>query len=164
MMAVGRMWPAGPDAARWLKAVWLMVASVVVLALVSQPGYAAKSFATQPFDYYITDYVSELQRLAKTVDKTLPELDAEVAAAEAAGNPRQTAVAIEKRLSKSPAEAQLWLSLGRQLVIAEPFNDQDSYQLPTKVIGAGLKAYLLAVAAPDEAEALAIAAQGFGKR
>ena len=54
--------------------------------------------------------------------------------------------------------------LFRSLATAQPINDEDNYQLPTKMIGAGLKAYILASAAAEEAEALAIAAQGFAAR
>jgi len=148
----------------WLNAAWRIASILLLLGLATDPSYAAKAFRTEPFDYYLKDYTSELAKLAKTLDKTPAELEAEVAAAGAAGNARQTAVAIERLLSRSPGEGALWLKLARQLVVSEPFNDQDKYQLPPKIIGAGLKAYLLAGGTPDEAEALAIAAQGFAQR
>jgi uncharacterized protein YfaS (alpha-2-macroglobulin family) len=142
----------------------MLVASLVLLAILSNPTLAAKSFRTEQFNYYITDYLAELARLAKTVDKPTADLEAELAAAETADNARLAAVALEKLVSKSPGDAALWLRLADKLAVAEPINDQDGYQLPPKIIGAGLRAYLLATSATDEAAALAIAAQGFGKR
>ncbi len=144
--------------------VWTLLLGLMALALMPVAAHAAKNFPASSFTYYISDYELELKKIAKAVDKPLPALQAELDAAEKAGDARLAAVASEKILSLSPRDAGLWLKLANQLAAAKPINDQDGYQLPTKLIGAGLKAYLLAGKAPEEAMGLALAAQGFAKR
>ena len=137
---------------------------LALLSLMPAGAQAAKLFPLESFTYYITDYDADLAKIVKTVDKPMAELQLELAAAEQAGNDRLAAVSAEKILSLTPRDGAMWLRLAQHLAVAKPINDQDGYQLPPKVIGAGLKAYLLASKAPDEAAALALAAQGFAKR
>ena len=145
---------------RW--SVW--IAAIVLMTAFALPGYAAKPFPTDQFSNYLSDYDIELGKLAKTVARTESEISADIAAAETSGNARLAAASIEQLLTRRPTDASLWLKLARQLAIATPINDEDGYQLPSKVIGAGLRAYLLARTPEDEAAALVIAAQGFAKR
>ncbi len=140
--------------------VWAALLSLVFVA----SAQAAKNFPTGQFSYYLGDYDTALARIARTVTKPVAELKAELTAAEAVGNDRLAAVAVEQILSLSPKDAGLWLRLARHLAVAQPINDSDNWELPSKTVGASLKAYLLARKAPEEAEALALAAQGFGKR
>src|SRR5439155_7036231 len=83
-MIVGGSIPSRAPAVDLWRATWLAVASVFALALLSNPGLAAKSFRGGQFDYYVADYVADLARLAKTIDKPKSELEADVATAEAA--------------------------------------------------------------------------------
>src|SRR4051794_22547391 len=100
--------PARLRALEAWRTAWLAIAGIVLLALISNPAFAAKPFRGGQFDYYVTDYLADLARLAKTIGKSNTDLEAEVAAAEAGGNARQTAVAIERLLSKSPADQAAW--------------------------------------------------------
>jgi hypothetical protein len=152
---------AAPRIAILVRLILLVLAAGIVGIA---PALAAKRFPVDQFRYYISDYESELRRLAKSVDKPLADLEAEVAAAEAAGNPRLAAASLEKIVALSPNDGPRWLKLAQLLATAQPIDDSDGYRLPSRLIGAGLKAYLLASAGPVEAEALALAAQGFGKR
>ena len=134
------------------------------LPLAAGDARAAKRFPVDSFSYYISEYESAVARIAKELEQTNDEVEAELAAAETGQNSRLAAVSLEKLVGLDPKNAELWLKLARNLATAQPINDEDNYQLPTKMIGAGLKAYILASAAAEEAEALAIAAQGFAAR
>jgi uncharacterized protein YfaS (alpha-2-macroglobulin family) len=147
-----------------LAALWTSLLTLVFLALMPAQAEAAKNFPVEAFSYYLNDYDYQLARIAKTVNKTPAELEAQIAAAEAADNQRLTAASLEMLLSLNPRDGALWLRLASALAVAKPINDSDGYDLPNKVIGAGLKAYLLATARPAEAQALAIAAGGFATR
>ena len=137
---------------------------LMLVALAPSGAHAAKSFPLGSFAYYMNDYDAELKKIAKTVDKSVSDLAVELAAAEAADNSRLAAVSIEKMLSLSPKSAAMWLKLAQRLAVSKPINDSDGYQLPPKIIGASLKAYSLSSTAPEESQALALAAQGFAKR
>ncbi|MBI2717561.1 MAG: alpha-2-macroglobulin family protein [Rhizobiales bacterium] len=147
-----------------LPVVLCLLLSLALLGLVPATAAAAKLFPVDSFSYYMSDYERDLAKLARTVDKPAAELQAELAAAETAGNARLAAVSAEKILSLDPRDGALWLKLAAYLSTAQPINDEDGYRLPSKLIGASLKAYLLAGKAPEEAKALAFAAQGFAKR
>ena len=150
----------------WIQArvVWLAILSLFALLMPSIPAQAAKPFPVDQFSYYLSDYDYELAKLAKDLKKTEAELLADIQSAETAGNARLTAAAIEQLLTKRPTDSALWLKLAQQLAVSTPINDSDGYQLPSKMIGAGLRAYTYAKTAPDEAAALLIAGQGFAKR
>jgi alpha-2-macroglobulin len=140
--------------------IWALICAFALLA----PAEAAKRFNYESFKYYITDYEQNLAKLKKTVDKPVADLQTELAAAEAANNPRLAAVSLEKIMALSPGDGAQWLKLAQLLAASTPINDQDKYDLPGKLIGAGLKAYLMASTAPQEAQALALAAKGFAQK
>ena len=142
----------------------LLLATVLALLLTTPSAFAAKAFPVDQFSYFLTDYDQELARLAKDIKRSAPEIEGDIAAAEAAGNARLAAASLEQLLTQRPAESQLWLRLARQLAIAQPLNDSDGYVLPAKLVGAGLKAYTMLSAPAEEAEALGLAAQGFARR
>ena len=121
----------------------------------------AKPFPVETFSHYVSDYESELRKLSRTVTKTDAEIEADITLAETVDNARLAAASIEQLLSRRPHDGALWLRLAQKLAEAAPINNQDESTLPSKTIGAGLRAYLLARNPPDEAAALAIAAQGF---
>ena len=147
-----------------LQALWLLLAGLVALLLPSSDALAAKTFPVDQFSYYLSDYDRELAQLSKTVTRTGTELLADIQASETAGNARLAAASIEQLLSKRPGDGAMWLKLAQQLAAATPINDSDGYQLPSKMIGAGLRAYTMAKTRPEEAAALIVAAQGFAKR
>jgi uncharacterized protein YfaS (alpha-2-macroglobulin family) len=149
---------------RPLDCFWMALAGLIFLALQHNIAFAAKAFPVSQFNYFISDYEAELAKLSKTVTKTAPEIEADVAAAEAADNQRLAAASLEQLVARDPSNAALWLRLATALEASEPINDSDGYVLPSRVIAAGLKAYLLAQSRTDEAAALAIAAAGFTKR
>ncbi|MCX7347851.1 MAG: hypothetical protein NTU78_19385, partial [Alphaproteobacteria bacterium] len=145
-------------------AVWMALLGLIFVAVQHGAAQAAKNFPVSQFSYFISDYEAELAKLSKSVTKTKPEIETDIAAAEAAGNQRLAAAAIEQLITKEPSNPALWLQLATALSEAEPINDSDGYTLPSRVIGAGLRAYMLAPDAEDEAAALAIAAGGLAKR
>jgi hypothetical protein len=134
------------------------------LMLPHQQALAAKAFPIDQFSYYLSDYDYDLNRLSKQVTKTEAEIQADIQAAETVGNARLAAASVEQLLTKRPTDGALWLKLAQLLSTATPIDDSDGYGLPSKMIGAGLKAYSMARSGPDEAAALTIAAQGFAKR
>jgi hypothetical protein len=140
-----------------------MLMAVACLAWLALP-VMAKPFHVEAFNYYLSDYDHELGKLSKTVAKTDAQIRADIAMAEAAANARLAAASIEQLLTRHPNDGGLWLKLAQNLIVAVPVNDQDEASLPAKIIGAALRAYLLAIASKDEAAALAIAAQGFAKQ
>lgn len=150
---VAALWP--------IQALMLLVAALFALAA---PAHAAKTFPLDQFTYYLNDYDSELGRLAKTVTKPDTEIEADIAAAETAGNARLAAAAIEQLITRRPSDAALWMKLAQQLSVATPISDSDGYQLPSRAIAASLRAYAYATLPQDEASALVLAAQGFAKR
>ena len=163
-MAYGYVRLAARQAARRNHALWVLLIGLLAMAFAATAASAAKPFPTGSFSYYMNDYDAELKKLGKTINQPVSALEAELAAAEAANNPRLAAVAIEKILSLSPGDGALWLRLAQRLGISQPINDEDTYRLPYKSVGAALKAYLFAATAPEEAGALALAAQAFAKR
>jgi uncharacterized protein YfaS (alpha-2-macroglobulin family) len=146
-----------------LQLLWLVMAGLALIAQGSS-AQAAKNFPVDQFSYYLSDYDYELGRLAKTITKTETELLADIQAAETAGNARLTAASIEQLLTKRPTDAALWMKLAQQLRVSTAINDSDGYQLPSKIVGAALRAYTLVSTPQDEATALVIAAEGFAKR
>ena len=70
--------------------IWALLCAFALLT----PADAAKRFNYESFKYYITDYEQTLAKLAKTVDKPVADLQTELAAAEAANNPRLAAVSL----------------------------------------------------------------------
>ena len=143
---------------------WLILAGVVALLFQTAVAEATKPFPVSQFSYYLNDYDYQLGKLAKTVTRTEDEITSDIAAAEAAGNARLAAASIEQLITKRPTDPALWLKLARQLSVATPIDDSDGYQLPSKIIAAGLRAYDYAGNRDNEAEALVIAAQGFAAR
>jgi len=143
---------------------WSGLLLIALCLVAANPVRAEKPFPVSQFSYYLSDYDRQLAGLSKTVTKTEAEIEADIAAAETAGNARLAAAAIEQLLTRRPSNPALWLKLGQKLIVSTPINDQDGYALPSLTIGAGLRAYELAKTPQDEAAALIVAAQGFAKR
>jgi alpha-2-macroglobulin len=142
----------------------LLLIALLALIFTATPSFAAKTFPVPQFSFYISDYEYELSRIAKDLKRSETDILTDIAAAEAAGNARLAAASMEQLLTIRPGDGQLWLRLARQLSVAAPLNDSDSYVLPSRIIGAGLKAYTMLSTPVEEAEALDLAAQGFTKR
>ncbi|MFN4143290.1 alpha-2-macroglobulin family protein [Aestuariivirga sp.] len=141
-----------------------LLSILLALLVAAAPSLAAKPFPADQFSAYVSDYDYELSRIARDLKRSAPEIEADLAAAEAAGNARLAAVSLEQLLAIRPTDGSLWLRLAEQLAAAEPINDSDGYALPSKMIGAGLKAYGMAGSPEDEAAALNVVAQGFARR
>ena len=139
---------------------WIVIAA---LAFGTLPAFA-KDFNVEQFSYYADQSRNGLDAIAKTVTKTAPQLAADLKAAEAQGNNRNTALVVEQILSKSPRDPALWRKLAELLVASDPLNDQDRYELPAKALGAALNAYTLAKGKAAEAATLATLAQALANR
>jgi alpha-2-macroglobulin len=142
---------------------FLLIASLAALGFAAGRG-EAKSFPVSDFSYYLSDYDAQLAKLSRTVTKSESEILFDIATAESAGNARLAAASLEQLLTRRPSDPTTWLLLARKLAASTPINDQDGYALPSLMIGAGLRAYVLARSQPDESAALVVAAQGFAKR
>ena len=152
---------AGQSFAAMLLACLMVMA---MLAAMAAPVQAAATFRTDRFDYQVSDYLTKLQKLGKTVSKTKEQLQADLKSTEAAGNDRNTVVVVEQLLAKNPDDTALWAKLAGLLLTAEPLNDQDGYDLPYKAVGAAVRAYKLAKTPAEQAAALNFAAQALVKR
>ena len=138
-----------------------------LLALLPSHGAsqaAAKPFPVNQFAWYLQDYDTDLAKIAAELKRTEPEIQADLAAARAANNARLAAASLEQLLARQPANGTLWLDLAQELSVATPVNDSDGYMLPSRLIGASLKAYTLLSSPQQESQALNLAAQGFAKR
>lgn len=147
-----------------LRLVTFFLVAVFAVPLLAQPAQAAKSFRTDWYDYFAKQSRDQIDALTRTVTKSQQALAADLAAAEAQGNNRNTAVVVEQILSKSPRDVALWTRLADLLLDSEPLNDQDRYELPGKALGAALNAYQLAKSKEDEAAALEIIARALAGR
>lgn len=143
---------------------WLLFIGLALLLIQASGASAAKAFPVENFSYYLNEYDAELARLARTVTRTEAEIEADIAAAQEARNARMAAAALEQLLTRRPKDAQLWLSLARALADAQPINESDGWQLPSRLVAAGLRAYSLATTREDEAAALVLAADGLVRR
>ena len=141
-----------------------LLAAIFSVFAAASPAQAAKAFPVDQFSSYLSDYDYTLQGIAKGLKRTEPEINGDIQAALAAGNARLAAASMEQLLTKRPADGSLWLQLAQQLAAATPIDDSDSYAIPGKMIGAGLKAYTMLSSPAEEAAALNIVAQGFAKR
>jgi uncharacterized protein YfaS (alpha-2-macroglobulin family) len=128
------------------------------------PVQAAGSFRTERYDWVVQDYQRTLSTLARTIVRPLPELQKDLAAIEALDNPRNTAVVVEQVLTRTPQDGALWRRLAELLLIAEPLNDQDGYELPNKALAAAVTTYRLSKSKPDEASALELLARALAKK
>jgi alpha-2-macroglobulin len=154
----------GRGQGEWAGTLRLLFATILALLVATPAALAAKTFPVAQFSFFLSDYDEELSRIAKDLKRAEAELIADIAVSEAAGNARLAAASMEQLLTLRPGDGQLWLRLARQLVVAAPLNDSDGYALPSRIIGAGLKAYTMLSSPQEEAESLDLAAQGFVKR
>ncbi|MCA3555531.1 alpha-2-macroglobulin [Aestuariivirga sp.] len=148
----------------WWSNLALLAASLLALVLAASPSEAAKPFPVDQFSWYLSDYDLDLAKIAKDRTRTKPEIEADLAAARAVNNARLAAAALEQLLSKQPVDGALWLDLAQELSVATPVNESDGYTLPSRLIGAALKAYTLLSSPQQDAQALNLAAQGFARR
>ena len=143
----------------------LLLATLLSLFLAASPSEAAaKPFPVDQFTWYLQDYDADLAKIAKDLKRTEPEIQGDLAAARSANNARLAASSIEQLLSRQPANGTLWLDLAQELSVATPVSDSDGYTLPSKLIGAALKAYTLLSSPQQDSQALNLAAVGFAKR
>ncbi len=163
-LRTGATTPAEPFSLPGLTALRLLFATLMALLLPASAALAAKNFPVDQFSYYLSDYDYQLAKIAKDLKKTELEIQADLSAAETAGNARLAAASLEQLLAKRPADAGLWLRLAEKLSQSTPLDDNDGYALPSKQIGAALKAYTMLKSAPEEAQALVFAAQALAKR
>ncbi|WP_413993081.1 MG2 domain-containing protein [Labrys okinawensis] len=156
------------ETARINGAVRYFVQLMIVLALLGWqtaiPAHAAPPFQAESYSYAADNYKDTLAKLAKTMKKGLPQVQQELQAAEQADNARNTAVAVEQVLALRPNDFASWKQLADLLLVAEPFNSQDGYELPYKALGASIRAYQLASTTQDKAAALNDVAQALVKR
>jgi alpha-2-macroglobulin len=147
-----------------LQSLALLLGALLALLASHTPSQAAKPFPVDQFSWYLSDYDVDLAKIAKDLKRTEPEIQGDLAAARAANNSRLAAASLEQLLTRQPTNGTLWLDLAQELSVATPINDSDGYTLPSKLIGAALKAYTLLSSPQQESQALTLAAQGFAKR
>jgi uncharacterized protein YfaS (alpha-2-macroglobulin family) len=136
----------------------------LILFAVSAGPATAQGFRTDRYDSYAQNYQTSLVAVAKGLTKSLSQLQKDLASTEAAGNARNTAVVLEQVLTRSPRDGELWQKLASLLLVAEPLNNQDGYELPGKALGAAIIAYRLSRTPTDQAESLALLAQALAKK
>ncbi|PZF76039.1 alpha-2-macroglobulin family protein [Aestuariivirga litoralis] len=148
-----------------LTALFALLLTAVFSLIADAPAHAAaKPFPVDQFSWYLSDYDLDLAKIAKDLKRTEPEIQADLAAARTANNARLAASSLEQLLTRQPTNGALWLDLAQELSVATPVNDSDGYTLPSKLIGAALKAYTQLSSPQQEGQALNLAAQGFAKR
>ncbi len=141
----------------------LLIALAVLGFMVAQ-GRAAAPFAVDTYGYAADSYREAIAKIGKTLKKTQPELQQELDAALGQGNSRNAAVVVEQMLALSADDQANWQKLADLLLIAEPFNSQDGYELPFKALGAAVRAYQLTSVGEQRAMALNAIAQSLVKR
>ena len=144
--------------------IFRLLIALALFGLMVAPSRAATPFAVDNYTYAADSYRDAIAKIGKTLKKTLPELQQELDAATAQGNSRNAAVVVEQILALSPDDQASWQKLADFLLIAEPFNSQDGYELPYKALGASVRAYQLANATEPKALALNDIAQALVKR
>ncbi|MGE0149804.1 MAG: alpha-2-macroglobulin [Parvibaculaceae bacterium] len=137
---------------------------LVLFGVMIAPTRAAAFFSVDTYSYAADSYRETIAKIGKTLKKTLPELQQELDAAIAQGNDRNAAVAVEQMLALDSSKQDSWQKLADLLLVAEPFNSQDGYDLPFKALGASVRAYQLAGADAEKAAALNAIAQALVKR
>jgi alpha-2-macroglobulin len=137
---------------------------VALFGLMAAPSRAQAFFPIDNYAYAADSYRDAIAKIGKTLKKTLPELQQDLDAATAQGNNRNAAVVVEQMLALSSSDQSHWQKLADLLLIAEPFNSQDGYELPFKALGAAVRAYQLAGGNDRKAAALNDIAQALVKR
>lgn len=137
---------------------------LVVFGLMAAPSRAAQPFSVDAYSYAADSYKETIVKIGKTLKKTLPDLQKELDEAVAQNNNRNAAVVVEQMLALNIGDQANWQKLADFLLIAEPFNSQDGYDLPYKALGAGIQAYLLSGTKELKAAALNDIAQALVKR
>ena len=137
---------------------------VALFGLMVAPSRAQAFFPVDNYAYAADSYRDAIAKIGKTLKKTLPELQQDLDAAVAQGNNRNAAVVVEQMLALSSSDQPNWQKLADLLLIAEPFNSQDGYELPFKALGAAVRAYQLAGGNDRKAAALNDIAQALVKR
>jgi alpha-2-macroglobulin len=103
---------------------------LALFGLMVAPARAAVSFSVDNYSYAADSYRETIAKIGKTLKKTQAELQQELDSALAQGNNRNAAVVIEQMLALNPNDEANWQKLADLLLIAEPFNSQDGYDLP----------------------------------
>ena len=66
----------------------LLLGALLALIAGHTPSQAAKPFPVDQFSWYLSDYDMDLAKIARDLKRTQPEIEADLAAAQAAGNAR----------------------------------------------------------------------------
>jgi tetratricopeptide (TPR) repeat protein len=127
-------------------------------------GRAAAPFVVDNYSYAADNYRETIAKIAKTIKKTEADLQLELTAAVEQGNNRTAAQVVEQLLALKPDDQANWQKLADFLLIAEPFNSQDGYELPSLALGAAIRAYQLSGNNDQKAAALNGVAQALVKR
>lgn len=138
--------------------------AVALFGLMAAPSRAASPFSVDTYSYAADSYRDTIAKIGKTLKKTQAELQQELDAATAQDNNRNAAVVMEQMLALNPSDQANWQKLADFLLVAEPFNSQDGYDLPYKALGAAVRAYQLTNATELKAAALNDIAQALVKR
>jgi len=144
--------------------IFRLLTALVLFGLLVAPARAAAPFPVDNYAYAADNYRDTIAKIGKTLKKTLPELQQELDAATAQGNNRNAAVVVEQMLALNLNDQATWQKLADLLLIAQPFNSQDGYELPYKALGASVRAYQLASTNDQKASALNDIAQSLVKR
>ncbi len=156
-----------PKTARYVGFGQQIFRSLVVLAMLGvmvASARAAAPFAVDNYSYAADNYVDAIAKIGKTLKKTLPGLEQELDAALSQGNNRAAAQVVEQILALNAGDQANWQRLADLLLVAQPFNSQDGYELPYKALGASVRAYQLANADDQKAAGLNDIAQALVKR
>jgi uncharacterized protein YfaS (alpha-2-macroglobulin family) len=141
-----------------------LLMALALLGLMVAPARAAAPFPIDNYAFAADSYKDTIAKIGKTLKKTFPEVQQELDAAITQGNNRNAAQVVEQMLALNPNDQATWQRLADLLLIAEPFNSQDGYDLPFKALGASVRAYQLSTTIDEKAPALNGIAQALAKR
>jgi hypothetical protein len=144
--------------------IYRLLIALALVGLMAAPVRAAAPFVVDNYSYAADNYRETIAKIAKTLKKTEADLQVELTAAVEQGNNRTAAQVVEQLLALKPDDQANWQKLADFLLIAEPFNSQDGYELPSLALGAAIRAYQLSGTNDQKAAALNDVAQALVKR
>ncbi|HTN98259.1 MAG TPA: alpha-2-macroglobulin, partial [Nordella sp.] len=144
--------------------VYRLLIALALVGLMVAPVRAAAPFVIDNYAYAADSYRDTIAKIGKTLKKTAPELQQELDAALDQGNNRTAAQVVEQLLALNPDDRANWQKLADFLLVAEPFNSQDGYELPSLALGAAIRAYQLSATNEQKAASLNDIAQALAKR
>jgi uncharacterized protein YfaS (alpha-2-macroglobulin family) len=141
-----------------------LLIALALFGLMTAQGRAASPFSVDTYSYAADSYRETITKIGKTLKKSADDLQKELDAAVEQGNNRNAAQVVEQLLALKPNDQANWQKLADFLLVAEPFNSQDGYELPYKALGASVRAYQLSTQTDEKASALNDIAQSLAKR